>query len=737
MPNEQQTTGDVNISGISDSDIDVGPIVTGQVEGDAVGGDKIAGDKVLGDKIVYEAPPPPLPPAEARERRDLGILLKNVETTWIKGVLEKSVYDVVLLDLDKESRADAVDHPWQTVLETPDEVRQVLPRDKNIKDIFDEANHLLLILGEPGSGKTTTLLQLARDLMAELKQDPTFTQAVPVVFNLSTWTGRQQPLDEWLITELASKYRTPKKLGRRWLEERRILPLLDGLDEVKLDNRAACVEEINRLSVDYGLQGMVVCSRIKDYTVLDVRLQFNSAIYLQPLTSEQIDEYFERAGDKLASLRSTLQRDETLHSLAQSPLMLNIMSLAYQDVQVLSSQTFDSVEARRRHLFDTYIKQMFKRRGKADKSYDDHQTTAWLVWLAQKMTDHNQTIFLIEQLQPEWLKTKIQVWTYTLADRMIVVLFLAAASLAFVDFTPISLWLIIGVMAGLAGGQPSIFSSRKNWSSIYHIVGGGLIIGVLGALDYWLGNTRVIDIIGVNALLFDSIIAGLSWALLGGFYFALVGGPSIRPRSIITVETLHWSGSQVIRLQSILGLAAVVVIALAIGLLTADIESGLSLAVLAVLTGAFVIGLVGGQAPVKITPNQGIRLSARNAIISGLGFGLIFTLTYIFFFLGADSVLRDVQSGHQGSILALLGWLSIGLFIGVGGALFYGGYACISHLTLRIILSTNNILPWNLADFLDFATERIFLQKVGGGYIFIHRLLLEHFAAMETSDSNE
>jgi len=24
--------------------------------------------------------------------------------------------------------------------------------------------------------------------------------------------------------------------------------------------------------------------------------------------------------------------------------------------------------------------------------------------------------------------------------------------------------------------------------------------------------------------------------------------------------------------------------------------------------------------------------------------------------------------------------------------------------------------------------NRIFLQKVGGGYIFIHRLLLEHFA---------
>ncbi|MEB3295717.1 MAG: hypothetical protein VKJ24_21415 [Synechococcales bacterium] len=38
---------------------------------------------------------------------------------------------------------------------------------------------------------------------------------------------------------------------------------------------------------------------------------------------------------------------------------------------------------------------------------------------------------------------------------------------------------------------------------------------------------------------------------------------------------------------------------------------------------------------------------------------------------------------------------------------------------------------WNYARFLDHAVDRLFLQKVGGGYIFVHRMLLEHFAAME------
>jgi hypothetical protein len=41
----------------------------------------------------------------------------------------------------------------------------------------------------------------------------------------------------------------------------------------------------------------------------------------------------------------------------------------------------------------------------------------------------------------------------------------------------------------------------------------------------------------------------------------------------------------------------------------------------------------------------------------------------------------------------------------------------------------NGSTPWNYARFLDHATDRILLRKVGGGYTFIHRMLLEYFAA--------
>jgi hypothetical protein len=64
------------------------------------------------------------------------------------------------------------------------------------------------------------------------------------------------------------------------------------------------------------------------------------------------------------------------------------------------------------------------------------------------------------------------------------------------------------------------------------------------------------------------------------------------------------------------------------------------------------------------------------------------------------------------------------------GGLIGGGSACIQHFILRLVLYYQGASPWNYAHFLDYAADRLFLQKVGGGYIFVHRMLLEHFAAM-------
>jgi hypothetical protein len=74
--------------------------------------------------------------------------------------------------------------------------------------------------------------------------------------------------------------------------------------------------------------------------------------------------------------------------------------------------------------------------------------------------------------------------------------------------------------------------------------------------------------------------------------------------------------------------------------------------------------------------------------------------------------------------------LGRGLIVGLITGLFFGGRTVIRHFTLRYLLFREGYVPWRYADFLDHAAERIFLRKVGGGYIFIHRLLMEYFASL-------
>jgi hypothetical protein len=173
--------------------------------------------------------------ASGEEQTALRILGERVKQFWINKNLEESLDGVALMELGKELTSEAVRHPLEGTMEWPDDKRQVVPLGKGIAEVFKESGGLLLILGDPGSGKTTTLLDLARSLLSSNGES---SLAVPVIFNLSTWR-KGKGLDEWLLTELAQKYFVPKRLGRVLLEKCLLVLLLDGLDEIPQDSRAA------------------------------------------------------------------------------------------------------------------------------------------------------------------------------------------------------------------------------------------------------------------------------------------------------------------------------------------------------------------------------------------------------------------------------------------------------------------------------------------------------------------
>ena len=83
-----------------------------------------------------------------------------------------------------------------------------------------------------------------------------------------------------------------------------------------------------------------------------------------------------------------------------------------------------------------------------------------------------------------------------------------------------------------------------------------------------------------------------------------------------------------------------------------------------------------------------------------------------------------------GLIFELSVGLSVGLIIGLLFGLSFGLDSAIQHGCLRFVLYCSGTSPWNYAKFLDFASSRLLMKKVGGGYVFFHRMLLEHFASM-------
>jgi predicted NACHT family NTPase len=343
---------------------------------------------------------------KAQKRKDLLCLLDSVEKVWITDVLENSLHQAVLLELGKESQPTQVIHPLEMQLELPLRENRLLPPTTTITQVFhQEAGRHLLILGEPGFGKTTTLLQLARDLLKKARRDDSLP--IPVVFPLSSWAQKQLPLPEWMAQQLSAFYQIPKAIGEVWLREQLILPLFDGLDEMPDKHRLACALALNEFAEQTGLTGMAVTCRKQEYEALaaELKLQLNAAINLLPLRSAQIQTYLAAGGKALSGLKELLKEDLELAELAQSPLLLSIMSLAYHGVSLLAAkaEVQDSGNNRRDDLLERYIAKMFSRRKMEKTLYPKTQVLAGLSWLAKKMQQHGQTMFLLEYMQPNWL----------------------------------------------------------------------------------------------------------------------------------------------------------------------------------------------------------------------------------------------------------------------------------------------------------------------------------------------
>jgi hypothetical protein len=526
--------------------------------------------------------------------------------------------------------------------------------------VFDEQLGQLLILGAPGSGKTTLLLELAEELLLRAGEDE--THPIPILFNLSSWAVHRPSIAKWMINELNERYDVSRKLAQRWLDEERVLPLLDGLDEITFQKREECVEAINAFRREHGSVPLVVCSRTEEYQSLTTRLRLPGALVIQSLTRQQVEDYLNRAVGELIAVRAALQRDTSLWELFDTPLMLSIAARAYKTAEQGQAPLTGTLTERRHHLFAKYVDAMLQRRG-TQSHYTRGETIHWVAWLASSLARHDLSIFSLEGLSPEWVRTRPGV-----APKII---------------GPV----IIGAVVTL----------------------GGVLLGGLA------GATAVKA--ALVALAYGSIWALVAWRVLS------------TERDLKAVDAIHFSFAW---LPGGLGLGLVVGVGMGlIAGLQEGLINGVRLGVFGGLVALLLRGLGEGSAELQGVPsgrpNRLTWRSGKSAVIFCLLSIFAFTIAFGLLSIVSVGVNETMRSITELMLTALIG----GLFIGLLGGMTKGGLFFLQHFIVRALLWYEGFAPANYVCFLDYAAERLLLRKVGGGYIFVHRMLMEYFVSLE------
>ena len=547
----------------------------------------------------------------------------------------------------------------------------------------------IVLLGDPGAGKTGLLLRLTLTLLAARRHTtradthPTTPAPVPVLLRLSTWNPDEQPLDQWITTRLEADYG-----HRRPVPTEHLMPLLDGLDEMPEPRRRQVLRAISATFTDAPL---VITSRTNQY--LDTLTALNrdtlaaaAVLELIALKPETIRDYLQLTTARPVDWTSvfthdTADHDSRLAAALSAPLWVDLARTAYTDpdqpdnnpteLLALADKSADAVHG---HLLDRLIPAAYPipdRPGTDGRTWTRADAQRWLHALAQHLRARDSQ--------------DIAWWELSYA-------------------VPPSLRILaVGLVAGLATGLAVGFAV-------------GLATGPVTGLT-----------VGLTAGLATGLPTGLTAGLMGGLTPPAPSRRQIRWRHT-TRPILH---------RLVAGLVAGLVGGLVIGF-----AAGLVAGFVAGFAVGFAAGLVAGFA-------AGLPVGFAVGFAGGLAGGLVAEFTTLFAEGDADipaatdplGLLRDDRRHTLavplavGLMVGLMVGFAVGFAVGLAVGLAYGlAYGSTKSAwgqfqLARIWWWSHGRSPRNLMVFLSDAHHRGVLRQAGGVYQFRHALLRDRLAA--------
>ncbi|MHA5052587.1 NACHT domain-containing protein [Streptomyces sp. SD15] len=260
----------------------------------------------------------------------------------------------------------------------------------------------LLLVGGPGAGKSVLALRFALDQVRRAKPG----DRIPVILPLASWDPIAQDLESWAAARLmldhswlATRTAQGTTLAAELLCTGRLLPVLDGFDEIRSEARP---DAIRRLRAALGhADPIVVTSRVYEFDAAVASAGFllpaTAAVRLLPLSLDEVAEHLRRTTRKVVTgdLVSTkwdrvfvpLREGvgdvhvERLRNILTTPLMASLARTAYSETardpsELLDGVGFPTEASIEDHLLDQLIPAV---------SDQPEQATRWLVFLAQRL----------------------------------------------------------------------------------------------------------------------------------------------------------------------------------------------------------------------------------------------------------------------------------------------------------------------------------------------------------------
>jgi hypothetical protein len=269
----------------------------------------------------------------------------------------------------------------------------------------------LVVLGEPGAGKTMLMVRLVLDLL----RGRSAGGPVPILASVASWNPADQDLRTWLAAQLIidhpaldaapSADRGERDQAAALLAAGLILPILDGLDEIPEDVRGSAISRIND-ALRPGEQLVVTCrsdqyrEALRPEGGVEVTLRAAAAVQLRPLDADAVRGYLcADAGGPVAKARwdpvlKVLGTEEPAGQALGTPLMASLARTIYnprpgelagalRDPAELCDPSLPDRTAVESLLFDAFIPAAYRHDSASRWKAPDAER--WLVFLARHL----------------------------------------------------------------------------------------------------------------------------------------------------------------------------------------------------------------------------------------------------------------------------------------------------------------------------------------------------------------